>query len=166
MRPISQRGILETGLPRTCCPARLGAIGSPSSGPPRPCTALKYGPPRARTMSASAPQPIVPEIKSGTSDTHKRILVAGVFGGARSYGLEVTVYSEQGDYERVLESQPLNPARHIVRRTIEATLVIDPMQMKSIHDWLGKNMAEYERMFGKIPSPEEVRDRSMRDPMR
>ncbi len=115
-------------------------------------------------MSANS-QPIVPEIKSDTSDAHRRIVVAGVFGGARSYGLEVTVYSEQGDYERVLESQPPNPARNILRRTIETTLVIDPMQMKSIHEWLGKNMAEYERMFGKIPSPEEVRNRSMRDPL-
>ena len=115
-------------------------------------------------MSANS-QPIVPEIKSATSDAHRRIVVAGVFGGARSYGLEVTVYSEQGDYERVLESQPPNPARNILRRTIETTLVLDPMQMKSIHEWLGKNMAEYERMFGRIPSPEEVRNRSMRDPM-
>ena len=130
-----------------------------------PCTALKYGPRSAAAVSAS-PQPIMPEIKSDTSDSHRRILVAGVFGGARSYGLEVTVYSERGDYERVLESQPLNPARHILRRTIETTLVLDPMQMKSVHEWLGKSMAEYERMFGKIPSPDEVRDRSMRDPMR
>ena len=123
--------------------------------------------PARRCGAVSArPQPIVPEIKSDTSETNKRILVAGVFGGARPYGLEVTVYSEQGDYERVLESQPPNPARNILRRTIEATLVIDPMQMRSIHEWIGKNMAEYERMFGKIPSPEEVRDRSMRDPLR
>ena len=126
---------------------------------------LKIQPNHGRVEVSANSQPMLPEIKSDTSSTHKRILVAGVFGGARSYGLEVTVYSEQGDYERVLESQPPNPARNILRRTIETTLVLDPMQIKTIHEWLGKNMAEYERMFGKIPSPEEVRDRSMRDPM-
>jgi len=116
---------------------------------------------------ASSPPPpqIPPEISSSTSETHKRILVAGVFGGARPYGLEVTVYSEQGDYERVLETQPLNPARSVLRRTVETTLILDPMQMKSVHEWLGKNIAEYERIFGSILSPEEITRRTQRDPL-
>ena len=110
--------------------------------------------------------PTIPsEIVGNTSDTHKRILVAGVFGGARPYGLEIAVYSEQGDYERVVETQPLNPARSVLRRTVETTLMVDPMQMKSIHEWLGKNIAEYERIFGTIPSPEEIRSRTQRDPL-
>lgn len=113
----------------------------------------------------SRPPQIPPEISSGTSDTHKRILVAGVFGGARPFGLEVTVYSEQGDHERVLETQPLNPARTVLRRTIETTLILDPIQMKSVHDWLGKNIAEYERIFGAIPSHEEITRRTQRDPL-
>lgn len=118
-------------------------------------------------MQGSPPPqpPIPPEISSGTSDTNKRVLVAGIFGGARPYGLEVTVYSEQGDYQHVLETQPLNPARSILRRTVETTLILDPMQMKSIHGWLGKNIAEYERIFGPIPSPEEIARRTQRDPL-
>ena len=52
----------------------------------------------------------------------------------------------------------------MIRRTVETTLIIDPMQMKSIHQWLEANIREYERLFGTIPSPEEIDNKTRRDP--
>ena len=107
---------------------------------------------------------IQPEFSSRTSDNHKRIIVAGVYGGPRAFGLEATLYSEESDFQKVIESQPPNPGRTIIKRTIETTLIIDPLQMKSVHKWLGDNIKEYERLFGTIPSPEELESKSRRDP--
>jgi hypothetical protein len=36
--------------------------------------------------------------------------------------------------------------------------------MKSIHKWLEDKIKEYERLFGQIPSPEEVESRARRKP--
>ena len=108
--------------------------------------------------------PIQPEFSSKTSKDYRRIIVAGVYGEARPYGLEVTLYSEESDLEKVLETEPANPGRNMIKRTIETTLMIDPVQMKSIHKWLEHNINEYERIFGTIPSPEEIASKTKRDP--
>ena len=86
---------------------------------------------------------IQPEFSSTTSDDYRRIIVAGVYGGPHALGLVATLYSENTDFEKVIESEPQNPGRAIIKRTIEATLVIDPIQMKSIHKWLGNNIKEF-----------------------
>jgi hypothetical protein len=36
------------------------------------------------------------------------------------------------------------------------------MQMKSIHQWLGDKIQEYESIFGHIPSPEEAKSKAKR----
>ena len=103
-----------------------------------------------------------PEFSSETSDGHRQIIVSGVFGGTRPFGLEAVLYSEKQDVEKVIKSQPPDPTKTVIKRTIEATLIIDPVQMKSIHQWLGDNIKEYERLFGPIPSPEELASKTRR----
>ena len=103
----------------------------------------------------------IPRIQSGYSDTYKRVNVAG---GIISGGLEAIVYSEERRTEAVLETIPISPDRATIRRTIEIELLMDPMQMRATHRWLGEKIEEYERIFGHIPSPEEVQDRARRHP--
>jgi hypothetical protein len=105
-----------------------------------------------------------PRIQSTYSDAYRRVNVAGMFGGIRPGGLEAIVYSEESRAEEVLETVPLSPDRMTLRRTIETQLIIDPMQMKAIHTWLGQKIVEYERLFGAIPSPEEVDNKARRHP--
>jgi hypothetical protein len=106
----------------------------------------------------------VPEIESVYSLTYKRINVAGMFGGIVAGGLEALVYSQERRVERMLQQEPPATNRMTVKRTVEMELIIDPMQMRSIHTWLGEKIAEYERVFGHIPSPEEVESRVRRHP--
>ncbi|MFZ0183279.1 MAG: hypothetical protein WAL88_00415 [Nitrosotalea sp.] len=106
----------------------------------------------------------MPEIKSDTHPQFRRIFVAGVFGGVMAAGLEVILFSESKDIEKVLQTQPLSPHRMEIRRTAEAILILDPMQMKSTHKWLGEKISEYEKLFSNIPSPEEVESRIKRKP--
>lgn len=104
----------------------------------------------------------IPEIKSETSPQYRRIYAAGFFGGIVPAGLEATIYSEMRDIVKVLETQPLAGNRVSIKRIAECELLIDPMQMKSLHQWLTQKITEYEKLFGNIPSPEEVESRSKR----
>jgi hypothetical protein len=77
-------------------------------------------------------------------------------------GIEAIIYSEQQRAEWVLDAPTLAPNRMTLKRTAEAGLIIDPMQMKSLHRWLGEKIKAYESVFACIPSPEEIESRSRR----
>lgn len=104
----------------------------------------------------------IPKIYSEYSDKFKRIYVADVLGTIMPGGLEVTVYSEESDVKEALETQPISSNQIKVKRIIECDLIINPMEMKSIHKWLGTKIEAYEKAFGPIPSPEEVQSRLKR----
>jgi hypothetical protein len=104
--------------------------------------------------------PGMPEIIGGYSQTYKRIKLAGLFGSIRPVGLEAFVFSEELVIDKVLTTEPISPQRSVLKRTVECELTIDPMQMRSIYQWLGQKIAEYERLFGKIPSLEELESRA------
>ncbi|HEY7757480.1 MAG TPA: hypothetical protein VIA08_04545 [Nitrososphaeraceae archaeon] len=106
----------------------------------------------------------IPIIETLYSETYKRINVAGIFGGIIAGGLEAIIYSEERRAEGILTTQPVFPNRMTLRRTVESQLLIDPLQMRSIHQWLGQQIAEYERVFDHIPSPEEIDSRTRRNP--
>jgi len=104
----------------------------------------------------------MPEFQAEYSDDFKRINVGGIFGGTRSSGVEATIYSEISDFSKALQSQQPNPALTIIKRKIECELIIDPQQLVSMHKWLGEKIKEYEKLFGHIPSPEEIQSRQGR----
>lgn len=104
----------------------------------------------------------IPEIRSEYSPSYKRINVAGFFGGISPSGVEAAVYSQEKIVDKVIASEPPNPSRMALKRTIECELVIDPMEMKSIHLWLTEKIKEYEQLFGTIPSPEEIQSKRTR----
>lgn len=106
----------------------------------------------------------IPRIESKYSEGYRRVNVSGVLGGVLPGGIEAVIYSEERRIEDVVETQPVSPNRMSIARTVEVALVIDPMQAKSIHQWLGQQIADYERIFGRIPSPEEIESRSRRAP--
>ncbi len=107
----------------------------------------------------------LPDFKSEYSETYKKINVAGVFGGLLAGGLEAIIYSEERRAEKALESQPISTNKIYIKRTVEVELIIDPTEMKAIHQWLGDKIKEYEEIFGVIPSPEELESKFKRDPL-
>ena len=104
----------------------------------------------------------IPEISCKYSDTYKKIVVADVIGGIRPIGVSMTVYSEDSDFTAALETQPVSGGRVKIKRIVEAELVINPLELKSIHAWLGDKIKEYEDAFGPIRSPEEIASRQKR----
>ena len=106
----------------------------------------------------------VPVIEPEESPNHRRILVAGVFGGPRPGGVHALIYSEQMNAVNALTAPQPEPQRIVLKRIIECELLLDPVQLKSIHMWLGEKIKEYETLYGPIPSPEEIASRAGRQP--
>ena len=118
-------------------------------------------------LAASYLEPVMsgmPVIEAEESSEYRRIHVAGVFGGAKSGGVHALVYSERTDAVNALKTPQPAPQRIVLKRTIECELLLDPLQLKSLHIWLGEKIKEYERLFGRIPSPEEVASRAKQPP--
>lgn len=103
-----------------------------------------------------------PEIITSNADDFRRVIVSGMFGGIAPSGLEATVFSEQRDMLKALETEPISANRIIIKRVVECELLISPLSMKTIHTWLGDKIKEYEKLFGTIPSPEEIQSRQNR----
>ena len=106
----------------------------------------------------------IPEIESEESSEYRRILVSGVFGGVKPGGVNALVYSERTDAVKALKTHQPEPQRIVLRRTIECELLLDPLQLKSLHLWLGVKIKEYEALYGRIPSPEEIASRAKQQP--
>lgn len=106
----------------------------------------------------------LPEIQTDYSQNYRRINVGGLYGSIQPVGLEAFVYSQEQIVDKVLATEPASPHRRVIKRTVECELIIDPMQMKSIQQWITQKIEEYERIFGHIPSPEEVESRARRHP--
>lgn len=102
----------------------------------------------------------MPDIDGEYSPTYKRINVGGIVGGIFSGGLEAVLYTEERRMDKVIATQPISPHKFTVKRTIEVSVIMDPIQAKAIYQWLGNNIAEYEKIFGRILSPEELESRT------
>lgn len=103
---------------------------------------------------------MMPEIKGETSPDYRRVIANGIFGHIDSLGLNAIIYSEYRIIDKALESPMLAPNRAIIKRVAEFELIMSPMQMKTTQIWLERKIKEYEALFGKIPSPEELDSRA------
>ncbi|MDP9210901.1 MAG: hypothetical protein M3N27_02790, partial [Thermoproteota archaeon] len=101
----------------------------------------------------------LPEFEGETSPNFKKIIVEGVIGNVDSIGLELLIYSHQRIVDKALDSEPLAFNRITYKRTAECELVLSPTQLKSVYLWLGSKLEEYEALFGKIPSTQELQSR-------
>src|SRR5918998_4184515 len=107
-----------------------------------------------------------PEFKSETSENYKIVNVGGIAGSINAGGLEAIIYSEQKVFDEALKSPIVNSNRVYIKRMMEINLRIDPVILVSIHNWLGEKIKEYEKIFSKIPSPEEIENKAnKKDPL-
>jgi hypothetical protein len=98
----------------------------------------------------------MPVIQGEYSSNFKRINFADIYGHINSGGLEASIYSEQSVIDEVITTQPISREKLKIKRIVECDLFIDPMKMVSVYEWLGKKIEEYEKIFGKIPTPKEI----------
>jgi hypothetical protein len=101
----------------------------------------------------------LPEFEGETSSNFRKIIVEGVIGNIDSIGLDVLIYSGQRIVDNALKSEHIVFHKIKHKRIAECELVLSPAQLKSIYEWLGAKLQEYEAVFGKIPSQEDLQTR-------
>jgi len=90
-------------------------------------------------------------------DSYRTILVNGVFGGHRPGFFEAIVYTDEIIADDALSSMPPSPEQVKIKRVLQCRLVMDPVQAKSLLNWLSEHVSEYEKKFGKITLPGEIK---------
>lgn len=100
-----------------------------------------------------------PEIQVREHPNFRTINVNGVFGGARGMYFDIVLFSDESKVASALSSLKIAPERTTINRTLECRLIIDPLNAKAISQWLMLSITEYEKQFGRIPSPEELLDK-------
>jgi hypothetical protein len=98
----------------------------------------------------------MPDIMTEESPNFRTIVVDGVFGGMKGMHLEAVLYSEEVKTDKAIATPEISPEKASVKRTVEARLLMDPLIAKIIMNWLSGHLAQYEKTFGRIPSPEEL----------
>lgn len=100
-----------------------------------------------------------PEIQVKEHPNFRTINVNGVFGGARGMYFDIVLFSDESKVGSALSTIRTAPEKTTINRTLECRLIIDPLNAKAISQWLMISIAEYEKQFGRIPSPEELLDK-------
>ena len=72
---------------------------------------------------------------------------------------DIVLFSDESKVASALSSLKIAPERTTINRTLECRLIIDPLNAKAISQWLMLSITEYEKQFGRIPSPEELLDK-------
>ena len=90
-------------------------------------------------------------------DSYRTIVVNGVFGGHRPGFFEAIIYTDEMVADEALSSMPPSPEKVKIRRILQCRLIMDPIQAKSLLNWLSNHISEYEKKFGRIPIPSEAK---------
>ena len=104
----------------------------------------------------------VPEFRSKKHENFRTINVNGMFGGVRLGYIEATIYSELTDFEKAMAQPNIDKNKMEIHRIQECRLIFDPLQLKSTAIWFNQQVKQYEKLFGTIPSPEEVAEKQKR----
>jgi hypothetical protein len=101
----------------------------------------------------SQPQVVV---RNEYASTYKQIPVSAFVTTISEKGLELTAYVEEEDFK---PEGMIQPGVIYVKRMIETRLAVNPIQLKLLYTLLGRQLENYEKVYGKIPTPEEVNTR-------
>lgn len=97
-----------------------------------------------------------PKVEVAKHENYRTIIVNGVLGGLRPGFFEAIVYTDEVVGDEALSTALSSPEKAYIKRTIQCRLVFDPFQAKSLAQWLTNNVKEYEKLFGKIPTSNEL----------
>jgi len=98
------------------------------------------------------------KVETKKAEDFKTIIVDGVFGGSRSGLFEMICYTDELNAEEALSSVVPDGSKVYINRTLHCRLVLTPIQAKSLLNWLGQSLEQYEKQFGKIPLVDQKKD--------
>ena len=98
----------------------------------------------------------LPDIEVECHKDYRIIFVNQIHGGLRNQYFEFDVVSQVSNLEEPLKTPQPNYNKQVLKRILQAKLIIPPMDLKSFIIFLQKSLIEYEKIYGTIPSPEEI----------
>jgi len=98
----------------------------------------------------------LPDIETERHENYRIIFVNQISGGLRNNYFEFDIVSQVSNFEEALKTPQPNYSKQVLKRILQAKLIIPPMDLKSFIIFLQKSVTDYEKIFGIIPSPEEM----------
>lgn len=109
---------------------------------------------------------MAPKIEVVDHPNYRTINVSGVICSHQPMSFEIILFSEELKLNEALSDSNPSRERIISKRILESRLFMDPYMAKKLQNALNSHILQYEKKFGKIPSPEEIRDKTARDDLK
>jgi len=84
---------------------------------------------------------------------YRAIPTSAFFSSVTDNGIELTAYTEEQDFT---PHEPAQPGAVYVLRTVQARIIINPVQAKMLLSLLKNQLDVYEKTHGKVSSPQEI----------
>jgi hypothetical protein len=94
-----------------------------------------------------------PKIALQKHETYRTIFQTGLFGGPRPGYFEWIIYTDEMVADDALGPIPPDPTKSYIKRTLQCSIMMTPIQAKNLVDLLGQQITQYEKTFGKIALP-------------
>ncbi|MDI1495158.1 MAG: hypothetical protein K8823_464 [Cenarchaeum symbiont of Oopsacas minuta] len=101
----------------------------------------------------------MPDIEVTKSSSFKEINVTGQVSNLNYDGMKLTVLHDFPDLQKALSGNQFKASKAIINREIECTLNLSPINMKTWSIMFQKEVSRYEKLFGRIMSPEEIQEK-------
>lgn len=98
----------------------------------------------------------LPDIETEHHEDYRIIFVNQLHGGFRNQYFEFDIVSQVSNFEEPLKTPQPNYSKQVLKRILQAKLIIPPTELKSFIIFLQKTVTDYEKIYGTIPSPEEI----------
>ncbi len=103
---------------------------------------------------------VIPDIEVQKHPDYRTINVNGIGGNMNNMYLEMVVFTDEQDLEKSLGQHDFAIEKSVTRRTIQIRMIMDPYQAQSTLIWLQRHLENYKKLYGSIPSPEELQNRA------
>ncbi len=105
-----------------------------------------------------------PDVQVSQSDTYKEINVTGQVSNLNYDGMKLTVLHDSFNLQPALSGAQFKMSKATINRTIECTINLSPVNLKSWAILFDQELKKYEKLFGTILSPEEINEKFKNPP--
>ncbi|HJR84702.1 MAG TPA: hypothetical protein VJ772_04965 [Nitrososphaeraceae archaeon] len=99
------------------------------------------------------------EIEVTEHPDYRTINVTGVISGHQMMSFQLIFYSEELDCKDALTDRNIAVSKVRGKRTLECRLLMSAFTAKILHGVLTSEINAYEKMFGNIPTKNEIKDK-------
>jgi hypothetical protein len=105
-----------------------------------------------------------PPVHVSKSGTFKEINITGQVANLSYNGMILTVFHDILDFSKSADGEDVDVSKIEIDRQIECTLYLRPAYLRAWAVLLHRELERYERLYGKIPSSEELDEEQCTDP--